>query len=97
MLILAQSKFTGDPKDIDPAGGHVVYQNRSNAEALGLISYTKDNHVYVGVDHDSIGNTDLKGGRASVRLESKRSFDKGLLIARFAHLPFNQCGVWPEL
>lgn len=74
-----------------------MYQNRTSAEALGLIFYTKDNHVYVGVDNDSIGNADPEGGRPSVRLESKKTFDKGLLVARFAHLPFNQYGAWPDL
>lgn len=62
----------------------------------GLIAY-HDDEIYVGVDHETIGSANATGGRPSVRLESKNEYLKGLMIARFSHLPKNQCGVWPEL
>ncbi|KJR89950.1 uncharacterized protein SPSK_06006 [Sporothrix schenckii 1099-18] len=34
-------------------------------------------------------------GRSSVRLESRATFSRGLLVADFAHMPAGQCGVWP--
>lgn len=30
-----------------------------------------------------------------MRLESKDTFDNGILIADIAHMPGNQCGIWP--
>lgn len=45
----------------------------------------------MGVDHTT---SDPKG-RASVRLESKKSWNKGLMIADIAHMPDSTCGTWP--
>lgn len=86
---------TGNYNDVDPTWGYINYRNRADAEALGLIR-TVGEEVYVGVDHTRI--TEFPGtGRSSVRLESKQTFNKGLLIARFSHFPRPVCGVWSAL
>ena len=89
-----ESNFdTGNYNDVDPTSGYVNYRNRADAEELGLVA-TQGTEVYIGVDH---ANTlDVKGkGRSSVRLESKKSFESGLIIAKFSHLPAPVCGSWP--
>lgn len=54
------------------------------------------NQLFIGVDNTSV--LDAKSqGRSSIRLESKRTWSSGLLIGDFAHMPGNQCGVWPAL
>ena len=54
-----------------------------------------DGKVFLGVDNNTIVNS--KPGRKSVRLEGFYSFERGLLIADFDHLPGNACGIWPAL
>lgn len=39
--------------------------------------------------------TSTKPGRRSVRLESRQTFDQGILITDFAHIPIGVCGSWP--
>jgi hypothetical protein len=74
--------------------------NQSNALASGLIKATA-NQVYIGVDAShkakSIGSSKTRHGRDSVRLESKETYDSGLLIADIEHMPGTACGVWPSL
>ncbi|KAL2758658.1 glycoside hydrolase family 16 protein [Sodiomyces alcalophilus JCM 7366] len=83
---------TGNYNDVDPTWGYINYRNRADAEALGLIR-TVGTDVYIGVDHTSV--TQYPGtGRSSVRLESKQTYNKGLFIARFSHLPKPVCGTW---
>jgi hypothetical protein len=84
---------TGNYNDVDPTSGYVNYRNRSDAESLGLIA-TQGTEMYIGVDHASTLDPNGKG-RNSVRLESKNSFDSGLIIASFSHLPQPVCGAWP--
>ncbi|CAK7213826.1 hypothetical protein SBRCBS47491_001938 [Sporothrix bragantina] len=36
-------------------------------------------------------------GRRSLRLESRATFSRGLLVTDLAHMPAGQCGVWPAL
>jgi beta-glucanase (GH16 family) len=89
-----ESKFgTGNYNDVDPTSGYVNYRSRADAEYLGLIA-TQGTEMYIGVDH---ANTlDPQGqGRNSVRLESKKVFNSGLIIAKFSHLPAPVCGTWP--
>jgi hypothetical protein len=89
-----ESKFdTGNYNDVDPTSGYVNYRSRSDAETLGLIA-TQGTEMYIGVDHANILDVNGKG-RSSVRLESKKSFDSGLIIAKFSHLPAPVCGTWP--
>ncbi|UNI21581.1 hypothetical protein JDV02_007557 [Purpureocillium takamizusanense] len=78
----------------DPSNGFVSYQSRANAEALGLFSVDETTGVVrLGVDSSRTYGQDQ--GRPSIRLESKQSFDDGLFIADFLHMPPSQCGLWP--
>ena len=72
----------------------MVYQSRADAEKKGLFS-TSNNEVYLGVDSKTKLADNV--GRDSVRVESKVTFNKGLFVGRFNHLPKNTCGVWPAL
>ncbi|KAM3443892.1 hypothetical protein MY4824_000340 [Beauveria thailandica] len=88
-----ESKFgTKDPNEHDPSGGFVNYKSRDAAIASGLVS-NDTGDVYIGVD--SVDKWWSPDGRPSVRLESKNDYTKGLLIARFNHLPKTVCGAWP--
>lgn len=86
---------TDDYANVDPTHGYVNYRSRKDAETLGLIQ-TQGTEMYVGVNH---GDTfDVSGkGRDSIRLESKATYTKGLIIASFSHLPEQSCGTWPAL
>lgn len=73
---------------------HHSYQNQEDALGKGLYSIDPDtNAVRLGVD--STNKYDLDEGRPSIRIESKESYEKGLFIADFLHMPPSQCGVWP--
>jgi len=78
----------------EPSGGYVNYVGYEEAMNLGLAAYIND-QVFLGADSLSVVNTGT--GRNSVRLESKRAFDEGLLIADIARMPGNACGMWPAL
>jgi hypothetical protein len=78
----------------DPTQGFVQFQNLTSAIDHGLVGYLEDTQsVFMGVDYS---NKDAKG-RASVRLESKKAWNHGLLIADIHHMPHSECGVWPAL
>lgn len=68
----------------------VNYISQSAASSLGLIR-TDPTSVYIGVDST---NAYPSTGRPSVRLESKRTFQRGLFILDVAHMPAG-CGTWP--
>ncbi|KEY74214.1 hypothetical protein S7711_00370 [Stachybotrys chartarum IBT 7711] len=78
----------------DLSHGFVSYQNREGADALDL--YSVDPHtnvVTLGVDSNNTYRLDE--GRPSIRLESKESYNHGLFIADFLHMPPSTCGLWP--
>jgi hypothetical protein len=78
--------------DADPTHGFVQYQDRASAIKKGLVGIIADTQsVFMGVDYTS---KDPKG-RASVRLESTKNYNHGLLIADIAHMPASTCGSWP--
>jgi hypothetical protein len=78
--------------DDDPTKGFVKYQNQEDAIKQGLVGYLEDTKsVFMGVDYANKATV----GRASVRLESKKSWNYGLLIADIRHMPSSQCGTWP--
>lgn len=56
----------------------------------------QNNQVYMGVDTKSTLNPNGPG-RNSVRLQSKKAYQHGLVIADFAHVPGSNCGSWPAL
>ncbi|KAI4246937.1 MAG: hypothetical protein LQ352_006254 [Teloschistes flavicans] len=79
----------------DPTNGFVQYKNLADAAKNGLISIdssTSEPAVYMGVDHTS---TNPAGGRASVRISSKKSYNHGLFIFDLEHTPSGICGTWP--
>lgn len=65
--------------------------DQSDAQAAGLIQQ-RDSSVYLGVDSQT---PNPAGGRKSVRLESKASYDQGLIVLDLAHMPGSTCGTWP--
>ncbi|KAF3047725.1 hypothetical protein E8E12_011532 [Didymella heteroderae] len=76
----------------DPTQGFVQYQNAASAIRKNLIGYLTDTQsVLLGVDHTSQD----PAGRASVRLESRKGWNAGLLVADIRHMPASTCGVWP--
>ena len=79
----------------DPTDGFVNYLSQSQAQSQGLAKIV-NNQVFLGVDNKT-KISDTAQGRNSVRLESKKTFDKGLLIADISHMPGGACGVWPAL
>ena len=69
------------------------YKDARDTGLVGIVN----NQLYLGVDYTNTLPINSTKGRDSVRLESKESFDKGLLIADIAHMPGDQCGVWSSL
>lgn len=73
--------------------GFVDYVSAGEAQQLGLMK-TRNGQVYMGVDTTS--TLDPNGaGRKSVRVQSKASYNKALVIADIAHAPGSACGSWP--
>lgn len=66
--------------------------NREAAQALNL-TYTTDTTAILRVDAST---PNPSGGRNSVRVESKNTYDSGLFIFDIIHTPFG-CGTWPAL
>ena len=81
--------FTGT----DPTSGFVNYASYETARTSQLIAQVENanNAAYLGVDHHT---NSPSGGRASVRISSKKTFNKGLFIADISHMPVG-CGTWP--
>lgn len=76
----------------DPTQGFVQYQNMTSAVSQNLVGYLEDTQsIFMGVDYKGKD----AGGRASVRLESKKTWNQGLLIADIRHMPSSECGSWP--
>ena len=75
----------------DPTNGFVDYVERDYAQSAGLIGddYGK---VYMGVDHSGVAS---KSGRPAVRIESRKTYDSGLIIIDIEHMPGGICGTWP--
>ncbi|KAL2008411.1 hypothetical protein VTN00DRAFT_6605 [Thermoascus crustaceus] len=82
--------FTGP----DPTHGYVQYVDQGTAQSSGLVKINPSGSVYMGVDSQT--TLDPNGvGRSSVRIESKKTYTKGLFIADIQHMPDSVCGVWP--
>ncbi|KAH7137994.1 concanavalin A-like lectin/glucanase domain-containing protein [Dendryphion nanum] len=74
----------------DPTKGFVQYLSHDAAVQAGLVGYLNTS-VFLGSDYTS---KDARG-RASVRLESIPTFNRGLLVADITHMPSSGCGSWP--
>ncbi|KAL6881205.1 hypothetical protein J3F83DRAFT_721429 [Trichoderma novae-zelandiae] len=80
---------------VDPSHGFVSYQSRRDAESMGLYSIDEGSGVVrLGVDSTHEYSPSDRG-RPSIRIESKETYDHGLFIADFLHMPPSQCGLWP--
>ncbi|KAH9834688.1 glycoside hydrolase family 16 protein [Teratosphaeria destructans] len=80
--------------DPDPTLGFVQYVNRTFANQTGMLA-TSDTQAAWGVDNTELFNASAAFGRYSVRLTSNRAWTHGLFVLNLAHMPPNQCGVWP--
>ncbi|KAH6851998.1 concanavalin A-like lectin/glucanase domain-containing protein [Alternaria alternata] len=78
--------------------GLAFYVSKEEATELGL-ARIEDGKVRLGVDTNQVLTPKEPGegyGRKSIRLEGVQTFDNGLFIADFDHLP-SGCGMWPAL
>ncbi|KAF2831502.1 hypothetical protein CC86DRAFT_463379 [Ophiobolus disseminans] len=78
--------FTGQ----DPTEGFVQYVDEATARKTNLIKANSSTAAVFGVD---VVNKTPKG-RPSIRIESKKKYDSGLIVLDVAHMPFG-CGTWP--
>ena len=78
----------------DPSFGYVHYVDQPTAEQYGMIKTTNETAAW-GVDTSMYLDGMANLGRLSVRLTSLQSWTHGLFILDLAHMPANQCGVWP--
>jgi hypothetical protein len=78
--------------------GLALYVSKDEATSLGL-ARIEDGRVHLGVDTTQVLTSQEPGeghGRKSIRLEGVQTFDNGLFVADFDHLP-SGCGMWPAL
>ncbi|RAR07383.1 anaphase promoting complex subunit protein [Stemphylium lycopersici] len=75
--------------------GLALYLPKEAATSLG-IARIEDDKVYLGADTRSTSSQEPGEGnsRKSIRIEGTQTFDNGLFVADFDHLP-SGCGVWP--
>lgn len=78
--------FTGK----DPTNGFVKYIDEDTARQSNLINASSTTSVQWGVDVQN----KTPNGRPSIRLESKKKYDQGLIVLDVGHMPFG-CGTWP--
>ncbi|RAL65983.1 hypothetical protein DID88_005644 [Monilinia fructigena] len=80
----------------DPSAGYVSYTSKEVAEnansELGVaLTKVENGQAYMGVDYVNA----VTAGRPSVRIQSKKTYTHGLIIADLAHMPASICGTWP--
>ncbi|OAA72598.1 Concanavalin A-like lectin/glucanase [Cordyceps fumosorosea ARSEF 2679] len=81
----------------DPAHGFVHYVSPADAKQHNL-TYATQSSAIIRVD-TTVGpgsNPDASTGRFSVRIESKKTYDKGLFVFDVRHTPY-ACAAWPAL
>ena len=76
----------------DPTNGMVTYVDRATAATSTLVATAPQasNAIYLGLD----STTPNTPKRNSVRLNSQKTYNKGLFVIDLAHMPTG-CGVWP--
>ena len=77
---------------LTPHTGFVKYVDEDTARQSGLIHTNASTTGAVQWGVDSTNQT--PNGRPSIRLESKKKYDTGLVVIDVAHMPFG-CGTWP--
>src|SRR5271163_2189760 len=70
------------------------YVDEETANTTGLIKFSDTGSVIIGVDSTHTDNPSGPG-RASVRLNSTKTYTHGLFIADISHMPGGVCGTWP--
>lgn len=75
----------------DPTHGFVNYVDQGTAWKEGLIG-TENGQIRMSVD---ARNRADDWGRKSVRLTSKKAYNRGLFIIDLPHMPGAACGSWP--
>ncbi|KAI4611187.1 hypothetical protein J4E83_008130 [Alternaria metachromatica] len=75
--------------DADPTEGFVKYVDEATARQTNLIN-SSSSAISWGVDTQN----QTPEGRPSVRIQSKKTYDSGLIVLDVAHMPFG-CGTWP--
>ncbi|KAF1836674.1 hypothetical protein BDW02DRAFT_587192 [Decorospora gaudefroyi] len=78
--------FTG----ADPTEGFVQFVDEATAKQTNLINSSITTGASWGVDIQN----QTPDGRPSMRIESKKTYDSGLIVLDVAHMPFG-CGTWP--
>ncbi|KAJ6122745.1 concanavalin A-like lectin/glucanase domain-containing protein [Penicillium capsulatum] len=76
----------------DPTNGFVVYVNEDAAQDLNL-THASETSAILRVDSST---PKAIGGRNSVRIESRATYDTGLFVFDIIHTPYG-CGTWPAL
>jgi hypothetical protein len=71
------------------------YVDKPTAQTQQLITSNAGAPAYMGVDYSTTIFPNMTQGRASVRIESKKTFTHGLIISDIAHMPGGICGTWP--
>jgi hypothetical protein len=69
------------------------YVDEETANTTGLIKFSDNGSVIIGVDSTHTYNTSY--GRPSVRINSTKTYNHGLFIADISHIPGGVCGTWP--
>ena len=78
----------------DPTDGFVHFLDANEAQTRNMRAYDqRTKQVYMGVDTSTVNPS---GGRASLRLQTKESFNGGLFILDLEHMPSQACGSWPS-
>ncbi|KAF2466791.1 uncharacterized protein BDR25DRAFT_395654 [Lindgomyces ingoldianus] len=80
-------EFYNDP---DPSHGFVQYQSIEDAVKNEYIGYLNES-IYLGVNYKD----QTPEGRPSIRVESTKHYNQGLLIMDIVHMPDSICGTWP--
>ena len=70
--------------------GFVKYVDEDTARQTNLINGSSASVAHFGVDTQN----KTPQGRPSMRMESKKKYDNGLIVLDVAHMPFG-CGTWP--
>jgi len=75
---------------------YVTYLDKTPAMNSGLIRNV-NGKLLLGVDSSTKLDPATGKGRNSVRLRTNKAYNAGtLVIGDFAHMPGNECGVWPS-
>lgn len=81
----------------DGTGGFVDYKDRATAEGTATSPALIHNfgHSVVFRADNTTQVLETSKGRPAVRLEGKKKYNKGIIVADIQHMPGNACGSWP--